>query len=254
MRLEGKVALITGSSRGIGRGIALEMAKEGADVVVNYCASEDQAQEVAEQVRDMGRKALVCHADVAEREQCEKLVDAGLKEFGRIDICVNNVGRTIRKPFVELSPDEFEWVMRVCCFSVFNISQLCARDMQKRGAGGAILVISSVHAFVPIATSVAYNTAKAGINHMAATMAEELAPDQIRVNVIEPGWIFTEGELGLHTEEELKEYEKGMPWGRLGTVEEVGKAAVFLCSEDASYVTAEVMRVDGGFWLPSRKY
>jgi glucose 1-dehydrogenase len=252
MRLSGKIALITGSSRGIGRGIAVEMAKEGADIVVNYLSHEDEARKVAEQARGMGRRALVCYADVSKREDVEKLVEATLEEFGRVDICVSNVGRTIRKPFVELTPEDFEWVMRASCFSVFNVCQLCARDMVKRGKGGAILIISSVHSFVPIGTSVPYNTAKAGINHMAATMAEELAPHRIRVNVIDPGWIDTPGERELCTEEELQEEARKLPWGRLGRPEEVGKAAVFLCSDDADYITAAALGVDGGFWLPSR--
>ena len=252
MKLEGKVALVTGSSRGIGRGIAVEMAKEGADVTVNYSESADAAAEVAEEIRGFGRKALVCKADVSIPEDVDQMVEATIEEFGKVDICVNNVGRTIRKPFLEFTLEEFEWVMRVCSTSVFKTSQACAREMVKRGEGGAILINGSVHAFIPIPTSLPYNAAKAGLNHMAATMAEELLEDRIRVNVIEPGWIDTPGERTLYTEEEIQEHGRLMPWGRLGSIEDVAKAAVFLCSPDADYITAEVLRVDGGFWLPAR--
>ncbi|MBI2194075.1 MAG: glucose 1-dehydrogenase [Planctomycetes bacterium] len=252
MKLAGKVALVTGSNRGIGRGIAVEMAREGADVTLNYNTHEAEAEAVAREIRGLGRRAIVCQADVSKREAVDHMVQETLRAFGKIDICVNNAASTVRKPFLELSGEEFQWVLGVSLMSVFHTSQACARDMVRRGQGGAILIISSVHAFIPFRTSLAYNACKAGINHMGYTMAEELLPHRIRVNVIEPGWIDTPGERRFVPESQIYELGKKLPWGRLGTIEELGKAAVFLCSEDASYITAACLRVDGGFWLPAR--
>ena len=121
--------------------------------------------------------------------------------------------------------------------------------MVRQGRGGSILFISSVHAFIPVPTALAYNTAKAGMNHMAATIAAELLEHRIRANVIEPGWIDTPGERKFATEEQIREGGKKLPWGSLGTVEDIGRAATFLCSDAADYVNGEVMRVDGGLWL-----
>jgi glucose 1-dehydrogenase len=124
--------------------------------------------------------------------------------------------------------------------------------MVKRGEGGAILAISSSHAIIPFATAIAYGTCKAGINHMTHTMAEELLKDHIRANVLEPGWIDTPGERKFMTEDQIKEKASRLPWGRMGTIQEMAKAATFLCSDDASYITGATLRADGGFWLPSR--
>jgi glucose 1-dehydrogenase len=180
------------------------------------------------------------------------MVAATIQDLGRVDICVNNAGATIRKRFLDLTSEDLDWVIAVCLKSVFHTSQACAREMVRRGEGGSILIISSVHAFIPFATSMSYNACKAGIDHMGYTMAEELRTYRIRVNTIQPGWIDTPGERDLATEEELKRIGLRMPWGRLGTPEEVGKAAAFLASPDADYITAACLRVDGGFWLPSR--
>jgi glucose 1-dehydrogenase len=253
MRLRGKVALVTGSSRGIGRGIAVEMAKAGACVTVNYNTHPDEAQETAEAVRQAGSKAIVCQADVANRAQVDRMVEATVREFGKVDICVCNAARGLRKPFLELTNEEFQRTVDVTLVGVFNCSQACAREMVKRGEGGAVLFISSVLAFIPKPTTAPYNACKAGINHMAATMAEEFLPHRIRVNVIEPGWIDTPGERKWVTQKEIDELGKLLPWGRLGTAEDIGKAAAFLCSPDADYITAATLRIDGGFWLPSCK-
>ncbi len=252
MKLEGKVALVTGSNRGIGHGIAVEMAREGADVTINYNTHADEAEAVAKEVQGLGRRAIVCQADVSKREDIDRMVQATIDEFGKVDICVNNAASTVRKPFLELAPDEFEWVVGVSMMSVFNTSQACAREMVKQGTGGAILVISSVHSFIPFKSSIAYNSCKAGINHMAASMAEELLEHRIRVNVINPGWIDTPGERRFVPEDQIYEMAKDLPWGRIGTIDELGKAAVFLCSSDADYVNAATLTVDGGFWLPAR--
>ena len=164
--LHNKVALITGSSRGIGRGCAIEMARCGADIVINYRTHPGEAEEVAEVVRQFGRDVITVGADVSNRGAVEMMVQQGIDRFGKIDILVNNAAMSIRKPFLEISVAEVSRTIDVCMWSVFHCSQVVARHMVERNEGGKILMISSVHAFIPFGDSVAYNTAKAGINNM----------------------------------------------------------------------------------------
>jgi glucose 1-dehydrogenase len=178
------------------------------------------------------------------------LVRTALDQFGKIDILVNNAYRSIRKPFLDLTDQDVEATWAVSLWSVFRCSQAVARHMVERKQGGRIIVVSSVLSFIPIPTSLAYNTAKAGINQMAFTMATELAPHRIRVNVIEPGWTDTPGERQFATEEQIREGGKRLPLGRLGRSDEIGKMATFLASDAADYITAGRFRVDGGIWLP----
>jgi glucose 1-dehydrogenase len=261
MKLEGRVALITGANRGIGKGIAMELAREGANVAVNYRSHSDEAEEVADEIRAMGRRAIICQGDVANRDEVDAMVTQTVGKLGRIDIGVANAAHSIRKPFLELTNEDMEETIGVCLMGVFNTMQACAKEMVKCDISregspvtdrGNLLVISSVHAFIPFNTCVPYNTCKAGINHMAHTIADELKTHRIRVNVIEPGWIDTPGEREHCSEEEIARLAKELPWGRMGTIEELGRAATYLCSDDASYVTAATLRVDGGIWLPSR--
>jgi glucose 1-dehydrogenase len=249
MKLTDRVALVTGASRGIGRGCALELGRAGAEVVVNYRSHADEAEEVVQEIRGIGRRAISYGADVGDRAAVDGMVAAALAEFGRIDILVNNAAYSIRKPFIDYTAAEFAEVLQVAMWSVFHCSQAVARHMVERGGGGKILVISSIHAFIPFPNSSPYNTAKAGINHMAYTLAGELAPHRINVNVIEPGWTDTPGERRYYSEEQLRTAGQQLPWGRLGLPEEIGKAAVFLASDDADYITGANLRVDGGIWL-----
>ncbi len=250
--LTGKVALVTGSSRGIGRSCALEMARAGANVTVNYRAHGDEAEAAAEEIRGLGREVLVVGADVADRQAVEEMVGKTVDHFGNLDIVVSNAYRSVRGPFLDMRVEDMEDTLSVTLYGGFHVAQVGAREMVARGRGGAILFITSVHAFIPYGDHLAYNTAKAGTNHMASTMASELAEHRIRVNVIEPGWIDTPGERTYATEEELQEEGRKLPWGRMGRPDEIGKAAAFMCSDAASYITAAALRVDGGFWLPVR--
>lgn len=247
--LTGKVALITGSSRGIGKGCALEMARAGAAVVVNYNAHGEDAEAVAEEIRAMGRQALVVGADVSDRDAVDHMVEATVERFGQIDIVVCNSYYSKRESFLETSIEGMQRTLDVTLWGAFHAAQSAARQMVARNKGGNILFISSVMSFLPYANSLAYSTAKAAMNHMAAIIATEMTQHRIRVNVIEPGWTDTPGERQYSTEEEIREGGKLLPWGRLGTIEDLGKAATFLCSDAAEYITGEVLRVDGGFWL-----
>ena len=248
--LQGKVAVVSGSSRGIGRACAVEMGRSGADMVVNYRSHPDDAEAAAAEIREAGSKAVVVQADVGTREGCATLIDAATSEFGRLDVVVANAVQSIRKPVLELTDEDVAKTWETSLWHSFRLAQLGAQVMRDQGDGGRLIFISSVHAFQAYPTSMAYNTAKAGINMMAQTFAGELTGDGILANVIEPGWIDTPGERVFYTERELIEEGKKIPLGRLGRAEEIAWMAVFLASDKADYITGSVMRVDGGFVLP----
>jgi len=255
-RLEGKVALVTGASLGIGRAIAIEMAQEGADVAINYRSHIEEAQEVARAVEAMGRRALICQADVADREAVEKMVAATVSNLGSLDIAVANAGMSIRQPVVEAEWSNILRTIEVNQFGTFHTCQFAARQMVAQcGAGrmgGKILIISSILEEIAPATSSAYNMAKAAINHLGRTMALELSRYHINVNMINPGWIDTPGERAFVDDATIKASGKRIPWGRLGTSEDIAHASVFLCSDDADYITGSTLRIDGGFVLGMR--
>lgn len=247
--LEGKVALVTGASRGIGRATAVEMARAGANVTVNYRSHGDEAEEVVEEIRGLGREGLAHGADVSDRSAVEAMVGATVETFGRLDILVSNAYYSKREPFLDLSLDALDRTWGVTFRGAFHAAQLSARQMVEQGDGGAICFVSSVLARVPFPTSLPYNSAKAGINQMSRTIANEMTKHKIRSNVIEPGWIDTPGERQYATDEEIETEGAKLPWGRLGTPEEIAKAATFLCSDAASYVTGSILQVDGGYCL-----
>jgi glucose 1-dehydrogenase len=251
--LSGKVALVTGASRGIGRGIALSLAAQGADVVVNYRSHSDEALQVVDQVEGLGCRALSWQADVAERDAVAALVAGTVEAFGRLDIAVANAAHSIRELVVDAAWENVERVIQVSQFGAFHTCQFSAQQMVAQAeageGGGKIVIISSILEEMPALGSAAYNMAKAAINHLGRTMAVELAPYRINVNNVNPGWIDTPGERQFATEDQLREGGKRVPWGRLGTPEDIGKAVAFLASDDADYITGATLRVDGGFLL-----
>jgi glucose 1-dehydrogenase len=249
MKLLGKKALVTGAARGIGRGCALELARAGADVAVNDRERSALAESVVAEIQALGRQAALIEGDVFARPSCERVAAATLQALGRIDILVSNPAFSRRAPFLEYDPETFDRVLQGTLFGGFHMSQLVARHMIERGDGGKIVFVSSVHARVPYVRSVAYNAGKSGLNHMALTIAAELAPHRINVNVIEPGWIDTPGERETFGAETIRQVGPSLPWGRMGTPEDIGKAAVFLASEDADYITGAALLVDGGIAL-----
>ena len=249
IKLDGKVALISGASRGIGRGIALRMGRSGARVVVNYRTHPDEAEEVVAEIRDAGSDALVYGADVSDRDAVDAMVAATVEQFGRLDIVVSNAYYSKREPFLDLELDGARRTLDVTFWGAFHMAQAGARQMVKQGEGGAILFISSVLSNIPFPTSLPYNSAKAGINQMSATIANELTDHRIRANVITPGYIDTPGERQYATEEQINEAATALPWKRLGTPDDIANAAAFLCSDAADYITGTVLSVDGGYWL-----
>lgn len=249
MKLSGKVALVTGAARGIGRGCALELARAGADVVVNDLTASPEAEATVAEIRALGREAALVAGDVFERPGCESVAARAVGAFGRLDILVSNPAFSRRGDFLDYDPALFERVLKGTLFGGFHMSQLVARHMVARGGGGKIVFVSSVHARIPFARSVAYNAAKIGLTHMARTIATELLPHRINVNVIEPGWIDTPGEHATFGSDAITAAAPTLPWGRLGTPADIGRAAAFLCSDDADYVTGTELVVDGGLCL-----
>ncbi len=250
MKLDGLNALITGASRGIGRGCAIEMAAAGANIAINYYSHADEAAEVAREVEKLGRKAITLQGDVADQAVVEELVARTAKEFGSLDLFVSNAVYSDRQFFVEADMKGFRRTIDVGMWGAFYGVRASARQMIKQGNGGAMVVISSPHAVLAIPDSMAYNMAKAAIDHMARTAAIELAPHRIRVNIVHPGWIDTPGERKFFTEEEIREGAKSLPFGRLGTPREIGKGVVFILSKDAEYMTGSTLSIEGGVSLP----
>jgi glucose 1-dehydrogenase len=249
MATESPVALVTGASRGIGRGIALCLAAEGADVVINYRSHSDKALEVADEIQRLGCKSLLWQADVADRDAVKAMIAGTVDHFGRLDLAVANAAFSIREQVVDASWENVRRVIEVSQFGVYHSCQFAARQMVEQGQGGKIVIISSVLEEIPAPGSGAYNMAKAAINHLGRTMAAELAKRRINVNMVNPGWIDTPGERRYASEEELQEGGRRIPWGRLGTAHDIGKAVAFLASDEADYITGATLRVDGGMLL-----
>ena len=247
MNLAGKKALVTGAAGGIGQGCAVELARRGADVAVNGRPGGTDLSETCGQIESLGRTAVPIECDVFQRSSCDQLVTQAIEALGRIDILVSNPAYSRRVPFLEFPSELFERSIAGTLTAGFHIAQLAARHMVERGGGGKIIFISSVHAEVPYPPCVAYNAAKAGLNHLSSSIAIELFRHHINVNCINPGWIDTPGERHSFTEEQIANEGNKLPWGRMGTPADIGKAAAFLASDDADYITGSVMRVDGGF-------
>jgi glucose 1-dehydrogenase len=249
MKLLGKTALVTGAARGIGYGCAVELARAGANVVINDRDRNTQTEALLAKIQSLGLSAVFVQGDAFERISCENIVKQALNDLGQIDILVSNPALQRRADFLDFDPDTFSKVIEGTLIGGFHMSQLVARHMVKRGAGGKIIFISSCHVHIPYARSAAYNAGKAGLNQLAFTIAAELYPHRINVNVIEPGWIDTPGEHEAFGDNLMAKAGPALPWGRFGTPEDIGKAAVFLASDDADYITGAALRVDGGILL-----
>ena len=249
MPLAGKVALVTGAARGIGRGAAWELAKAGADVCVNDRTAGPNATEVVGAIRGLGRRSLAVQADVSERTAVERLVAECTSALGPVDILVANAVTSVRQALLETRESDLRRALEVAILGTFHVFQVVARQMVERGAKGAFIYISSPHAHLPLKGAIDYNTAKAGAHHLALSAANELIWHGIRVNIIEPGWTDTPGERTWYTDETLYHEGAKLPLGRLASPEDIGRAAVFLASDAAAYVAGTVLRVDGGAFI-----
>lgn len=249
MKLKGKTAIVTGSSQGIGLGCALEMAKQGAEIILNDRPGSDILADAVKEVEKLGVPAHGVEADAYTREGAQSITDAAMQRFGKIDILVSVPGFNLRDSFLDFDPDNFEKNIAGVLTAGFHMSQLSARQMVKRGQGGKIIFISSVLAEVANARCLAYTAGKAGLNQMMRLIAVEMFDHRINVNAIEPGWIDTPGERISYDEETMAAEARKLPWGRMGTPEDIGKAATFLASADADYITGVSLPVDGGYKL-----
>ncbi len=250
MLLAGRNGLITGASKGIGRSCAIEMARSGANVAINYHSSSAEAEEVAEEVRKLGQKAIILQGDVSDRLRVEEMIAETVAAFGSLELFVSNAVYSDRQLMVEADLAGFERTINVSMWGAFYGTRASAKQMILQNKPGSIVVISSPHAVIPIPTAMAYNMAKAAIDHMARTAAIELARHKIRVNIVHPGWTDTPGERKFFSEQQLQEGAGSIPLGRMGRPEEIGKLVAFLHSEDASYMTGSTTLMDGGVSLP----
>lgn len=235
---------------GIGRATAVALGQAGARVVVNYRAHADQAAEVVAQIRQAGSDAIAFQADVADQTAVEALVKAAVVEFGKLDIAVSNAAFSEREPFYSADMTGFRRTVDVTMWGAFYLVRAASQQMIQQKSGGAIAVVSSPHAFVPVPKSMAYNMSKAALDHMARTAAIELAEHKIRINVVQPGWTDTPGERKFASEETLQQAAESIPAGRLGTAEEMARGILFLCDPANDYTTGATLLIDGGITLP----
>lgn len=250
MDLTKQKILVTGGSQGIGRGAALELARAGADVAVNYRSNAAMAESIAEEIRSLGRNALLLQGDVSNQADVESMVAQVVEEWGEINGLVSNAAYSDREVMVDADMEGFRRTIDVSMWGAFYAVRAVSQQLIKQGKGGAMVVVSSPHAKIPIPTAMAYNMAKAAIDHMSRTAAIELAQYRIRVNVVHPGWIDTPGERKFFSEEQLDEGAKAIPWGRLGQPEEIGRLISFIMSSDCDYMTGSTTLMDGGISLP----
>lgn len=245
MKLVDKVAIVTGAGRGIGKGIALSLAQQGAHVVANYAHSAQGVAEVVEQITGLGRKAVAVQADVSRADQVQALVDRTVEQFGMVDILVNNAGIDPHVPFLEMTEEQWDWIVDTNLKGNFLCSQAAAREMV-RGGGGKIIIISSIHSIQTYMHITAYAACKGGLNAMTRQLALELAPYQINVNCIAPGAVHVEKFYDVVPGYDPHMFDHEIPLGFVGYPRDIGAAAVFLASEDARYITGQVLFVDGG--------
>ena len=242
--LENKVALVTGAGRGIGRAIAIALAKEGAEVVVNYNGSEERAKEVKQTIEENGGKASIYKCNVSDFEACEAMIKDIVKEHGRLDILVNNAGITKDGLIMKMKVEDFDSVLNVNLKGTFNTIRHSARQMLRQKSG-KIINISSVSGILGNAGQANYAASKAGVIGLTKTMARELGSRGITVNAIAPGFVDTEM-TGVLSEEIRENACRQIILGRFGKPEDIANVAVFLASDKADYITGQVISVDGG--------
>ena len=244
MQLEGKVALVTGGSRGIGRAIALLLAKRGADVAINFAGNEAAAQATVDEIKALGRKAIMIKADVAVNAACVAMVDQVVQEFGKIDILVNNAGITRDGLLMRMKEEDWDAVLNTNLKSVYNCSKAAVKYMMKARAG-RIVSISSVVGLMGNAGQANYAAAKAGIIGFTMALAKEVASRGITVNSVAPGFVNTDMTKVL-PEKVVENLKAAIPLAKLGEPEDIAKAVAFLVSDDAAYITGQTLHVDGG--------
>ena len=249
MRLKNKVAIVTGSSRGVGRAIATAFGEQGADVVVNYSSSQKAADEVVEKIKSFGSRAIAIRADVAKKAEVEALTKAAIEEFGRIDVLVNNAGFTRPAMMLKMTEDEWDQVLDIHLKGAFLCSQAAAQHMKDQNSG-KIINVTSVAGLVGTVGQINYSAAKGGIISMTKSAARELARNNICVNAISLGIVATDMTEKIRTDEKLSEiYMNRILLKKFAEAEDITPAFVFLASDEGSYITGQILCVDGGYGM-----
>ena len=245
--LRGQTALVTGAARGIGAGIATALAREGVNVAINDIKPPTDTLRAC---REAGVQAIEVVADVSDQEAMQGAVDRAVAELGGIDILVSNAAFSDRKLFYKADMEGFRRTIDITMWGPFYLARAAANAMIAGGRGGNLVFISSPHAYMAIPGATAYNMAKAALDQLARTAAVELAEFGIRSNIIHPGWTDTPGERKFFSEEDLQKRGAQLPFGRLGTPEDIARGVVFLVDPRSEYITGATLSIDGGIVLP----
>jgi len=245
-KLNGKVAVVTGASKGIGAGIAKEFASQGASVIVNYASAKQDADRVVDEISKRGGKAIAIQANVAKKADVDRLFAETEKAFGKIDILVNNAGVYEFVPLEEVSEQQFHRMFDTNVLGMLLVTQEALKHFNS--AGGSIVNIGSLASSLTPPTAVVYNATKAAVDAITRTLAKELGPRKIRVNAIKPGMVITDGVIsgGFHESEFRTMLESQTPLGRVGQTDDIAPAAVFFASDDSKWITGEMLLIAGG--------
>lgn len=243
----GKTALVTGASRGIGKAVALRLAKDGYDIAVNYNSNQERAEQTAEEIRALGVKAAICKADTSKIDEVKQMYKEIRKEFGGLDVLVNNAGVVDDAYLLMIGQESLEKSLAINIQGYINCAQQAALRMAGSGKG-VIINVSSVSSVIAVEGQTVYSATKGAVNSMTATMAKELAPRGIRVNAVAPGFIGTDM-LKSIPEDLAEKYIDSIPMKKFGTAEDVANVVAGLCSDDFSYMTGQVLVLDGGLSL-----
>jgi len=248
--LENKVAIITGAARGIGEGVALKFAEQGAHIAFTYVSesSEERARALEVKLGAFGIKAKAYRSNAGDFAQCESLVNEVVKEFGSVDVCVNNAGISKDNLLLRMTQEQWDDVIRVNLNSIFYMTKQVIRPMMK-AKSGSIINMSSVIGLMGNAGQASYAASKAGILGFTKSVAKELGSRNVRCNAIAPGFVETDMTSYLKEGEQADKYKAGIPLGRFGTAEDIANVTLFLASDLSSYVTGQVISVDGGLYM-----
>lgn len=252
MSLKGKVAIVTGGNSGIGAAIALELAKHGANIVIDYIVHPEAAEEIEKQIVALGDQAIGVKADVSKVSDLQMLIDEAVKAFGRVDIMVNNAGVETRTSILDTTEDQYNRVMDINLKSAFFGTQIAAQQMLKQGGGGRIINLTSVHEDWPMPNNTAYCLSKGGMRMLTRTAGVELAPHNILVVGVGPGAVATPiNKSTMENPELMKKLNTAIPLGRMAESEEIASVVAFLADDGASYLTATTIFADGGLMQSS---